>query len=161
MGPRACLDIMATRRAPPSAGNWTTVFQPVAGHFTELSQPVISVRVSTFPFLSCGYNYLSRLCIIKQELIQARVRASMVTRIRTGRPGLDSRQVQGRDCSFFRYLVQTSSGLHSAPIHGVPEVLSPWVKRSEREADHSPSSSVEVTTVSSYTSTPQYTFTAW
>jgi hypothetical protein len=37
----------------------------------------------------------------------------------------------------------------------------PRVKRSEREADHSPPSTAEVTNVYGYTSTPQYVFMAW
>jgi hypothetical protein len=40
------------------------------------------------------------------------------------------------------------------PIQWVPEALSPGVKRSGREADHSPPSSAEVKNVWSYTSTP-------
>jgi hypothetical protein len=40
-------------------------------------------------------------------------------------------------------------------------VLSLGVKRPGREADHSPSYSVEVKNAWSYTSTPQYTFMVW
>jgi hypothetical protein len=47
------------------------------------------------------------------------------------------------------------------PMHWVPGTLSLGVKRSGREADHSPLSSAEVNNAWSYTSTPQYVFMAW
>jgi hypothetical protein len=47
------------------------------------------------------------------------------------------------------------------PIQRVPGALSLWVKKPEREADHSPPSSAEVKNTWSYTSTPPYAFTDW
>jgi hypothetical protein len=46
------------------------------------------------------------------------------------------------------------------PIQWVPGVLSPGVKRSGREADHSPPTSVEVKKTWIYTFTPPYVFMA-
>jgi hypothetical protein len=45
--------------------------------------------------------------------------------------------------------------------HTLPGVLTPDVKRSGREADHSPPSSVEVKNAWSYASTLQYVFMVW
>jgi hypothetical protein len=56
--------------------------------------------------------------------------------------------------------VQTSSGAHPAPYPMGTEDSFPRVNRPEREADHSPPSSVEVKNVWRYTSTPQYVFMA-
>jgi len=47
------------------------------------------------------------------------------------------------------------------PIQWVPGALSLGVKRSGREADHSPPSSAEVKNAWSYTSTPHYASLAW
>jgi hypothetical protein len=47
------------------------------------------------------------------------------------------------------------------PIQGVPGVISPVVKGSEREADPTLSSSAEVKNAWSYTSTLPYVFMAW
>jgi hypothetical protein len=45
-------------------------------------------------------------------------------------------------------------------IHWLAEALFSWVKRSGREADHSPPSTAEVKNAWSYTSIPQYIFMA-
>jgi hypothetical protein len=55
---------------------------------------------------------------------------------------------EGRD------IFQTGSGAHPAPIQWVPGVLSPVVKRPDREADHSPPISVKVIKIWIYTPTP-------
>jgi hypothetical protein len=47
------------------------------------------------------------------------------------------------------------------PIQWVPGALSLGVKRSGREADHSPPSGAEVKNEWSYVSTPQYVFMEW
>jgi len=64
---------------------------------------------------------------------------------------LDDRgSIPGRDdegCFYFRHRVQTSSG-----------TLSTGVKRSEREADHTPPSSAEAKNAWSYTSISSYVF---
>jgi hypothetical protein len=61
--------------------------------------------------------------------------------LRAGSPGLDSRQWKV-------FLFSTAStpalGPTQPPIQWVPGVLSPGIKRQEREADHSPPSSAEV-----------------
>jgi hypothetical protein len=58
------------------------------------------------------------------------------------------RNDQGSNLDNARFLllhtIQTGSGAHLACIQYVPENLSPGVKRQEREAAHSPSSSAEV-----------------
>jgi hypothetical protein len=46
------------------------------------------------------------------------------------------------------------------PIQWVPGTLSPGAKRPRREADHSPSTSVEIQQMWLYTSTPPYVFMA-
>jgi hypothetical protein len=48
-------------------------------------------------------------------------------------------------------------GSTQPPIQWAPGVLSPWVKRQGREADHSPPVSAEVKKMWIYTSTPLYT----
>jgi hypothetical protein len=57
--------------------------------------------------------------------------------------------------------VQTSSGVHTATIEWIRLVLSPRIKRSEREADHSLPSSAEVKNPCSCTSTPPYVDMPW
>jgi hypothetical protein len=73
--------------------------------------------------------------------------------------GFDSRRRLGI------FLFTTASrlvlGPIQPPIKWAPRALSLWVKRPEREADHSYPSSVEVKNSWSYTSTPQYVFIAW
>jgi hypothetical protein len=62
------------------------------------------------------------------------------------------------------YLFSKSSRLAlrstQPPIQLVPGALSPGVKRTGREADHSPPTSAEVEEMWIYTSTPPYAFTA-
>jgi hypothetical protein len=55
---------------------------------------------------------------------------------------------------FFFFFLPSLPGLGpiQPPIQWVPGALSPWVKRSVREADHSPPSSAEVKNAWSYTS---------
>jgi hypothetical protein len=52
-------------------------------------------------------------------------------------------------------------GSTQAPIQCVPGAISLGVKRSEREADHSPPSNAEIKTAWSYTSAPPVVFMAW
>jgi hypothetical protein len=62
------------------------------------------------------------------------------------------------------FLFFTSSrpalGHTQPPIQCVPRALSPGVKRSGREADHSPSTSAEVKKTWVYTTTPLYAIMA-
>jgi hypothetical protein len=51
-------------------------------------------------------------------------------------------------------------GSTQPPIQWVPGTLAPEVKRSVREADHSPPTSAEVKKMRIYTSTPPYAFMA-
>jgi hypothetical protein len=62
----------------------------------------------------------------------------------------------------FLFFTSSKSTLGSTqrPIQWVREALSPGVKRTGREADHSPPASAEVKQMSNYTSTPPYTFKA-
>jgi len=68
---------------------------------------------------------------------------------------------RGLDIFLFSTLSRQALGPTQPPIKRNPGVLSPWVKRQEREADYSHPSSVEVKNSWSYTSTPQYVFIAW
>jgi hypothetical protein len=52
-------------------------------------------------------------------------------------------------------------GPTQSPTQLVPEAISSGVKRPGRTADHSPPSSVEGKNSRTYTSSPQYMFTAW
>jgi len=54
-----------------------------------------------------------------------------------------------------------TTGFCFVPIQLVPGALSLGIKRSGREADHSPPSTAEVENTWSYTSIPQYVFIAW
>jgi len=84
---------------------------------------------------------------------------STVTRIRTGRPGFDSRQ---RKEYSLRQRVQTGSGAHSTYYPMDTRSFFPrGIKLPAREADHSPPSCAEAKTLWSYTSTPPHTFMAW
>jgi hypothetical protein len=72
--------------------------------------------------------------------------------------GLDDRGVgvqvlMGSRFSFF-HVVETGSGSTQPPIQWIPGSLSPGVKRSGREADHSPPASAKVKKMCIYTSTP-------
>jgi hypothetical protein len=55
---------------------------------------------------------------------------------------------------FFAIVFRPSLGHAQTPFQLVPVVVSPGLKRLEREADHSPPSSSEVKNAWSYTSTP-------
>jgi hypothetical protein len=59
------------------------------------------------------------------------------------------------------YAGPTSSKYTQPPIQWVPGALSLGVKRSGREADHSPPSSTEVKNAWSYTSTPPIRTYSW
>jgi hypothetical protein len=58
------------------------------------------------------------------------------------------------------HCVQNGSGAHPASYPMSTRGSFPWIKRPGHEADHSPQSSAEVKNAWSYTSTPQYVFTA-
>jgi hypothetical protein len=78
---------------------------------------------------------------------------TIVSKLRVGRPGFDSRQGQG--FSSLRHRLQTTSDAHLISYTMGTASSSPG-----READHSPPSSAEVTNAWSYTFTPQYAFMA-
>jgi hypothetical protein len=82
-----------------------------------------------------------------------------VTNLRAGRPGFDSRHKRGP------FLFATASRPVLGPtqplIQCVPGALSPGVKRTGREADHSPPSSAEIKNAWSYISPPPHVFMAW
>jgi hypothetical protein len=58
------------------------------------------------------------------------------------------------------HVVQTGPGAHPTSYQKVPGALSPGVKRSGREAHHSPPTSAEVKKMWIYASTPPYAFMA-
>jgi hypothetical protein len=74
----------------------------------------------------------------------------VLTRLRAGRPGFNSRWGQ-----WWNFLFTTASIPTLRPIQPPDQrVLSPGVRRPGREAEHLPPSSAEVNGVWSYTSTP-------
>jgi len=81
--------------------------------------------------------------------------AQLATDWTIGILGFDSRQGLG----ILLRRVQTGSGVHQPPI--LPRVLTLWIKRQCREADHTPPSIAEVKNAWKYTSSPQYIFMAW
>jgi hypothetical protein len=66
----------------------------------------------------------------------------MTTRLRAGLSRFDSQK--GNEGTSLRHRVQISSGARQLPIQRVPGALSLAVKRPEREADYSPTSSADV-----------------
>jgi hypothetical protein len=100
---------------------------------------------------------LKKICVI----IQNRSRdssASIVTRLRIGRPGFDSRQ---RGAFFlFANASRPALGFTRSPIKIVLGALSPGVKRPGREADHSPPSTAGVKNAWRYIPTPPHVFLA-
>jgi hypothetical protein len=83
---------------------------------------------------------------------------SIVSRLRAGRLGFESRQ--GLGIFLFATASRTALGPTHPPVQWVPAALSLGVKRPGREADHSPPSSAEVENAWSYIPTPQYVFMA-
>jgi hypothetical protein len=79
--------------------------------------------------------------------------------LRSGRSGFDSQR--GLGIFLFNAASRTALGPTQPPILRPPEALSLEVRRTEREADHSPPSSAEVKNAWCYTSTHQYVFMAW
>jgi hypothetical protein len=65
-----------------------------------------------------------------------------------------------RDLSFL-HSVQTYSGNRLVTIQWVPEILSPWVQRPGREADHSPPFTAENKNACSSASVIPYVFMKW
>jgi hypothetical protein len=84
---------------------------------------------------------------------------SSVTRLRAGRPGLDS--LPGQECLLIATASRPVLGPTQPYIQWVPGTLSPGVKRPGREDDHLPPSSAEVKNTCSYTSTCPCVFMAW
>jgi hypothetical protein len=81
----------------------------------------------------------------------------MPTTLWAGRPGFDFRQ--GQEIFVFSTASRTALGPTQPPIQWVLRTLSPWVKQSGREADHSPPTGAEVKNTWIYTSSP-YVFMA-
>jgi len=70
--------------------------------------------------------------------------ASIVTRLRTRRPGFNSRQRQWWDFFLFTTMLRPPLESTQPPIQRVMSVRSPGVRRSGREAGHSFHSRAEV-----------------
>jgi hypothetical protein len=80
--------------------------------------------------------------------------------LRAGRPRVRSSS-PGRVKNFlFSKSSRPALGSTQPPIQWEPGALSPGLKRSGREADHSPPASAEVKIMWIYTSTPPYAFMA-
>jgi hypothetical protein len=77
----------------------------------------------------------------------------LATTLRDGRLVFDYRQ--GLGIFLFDTASRPSLGPTQLPVQGIPDVLSPGIKRPWRKADHTPPSSAEVKNAWSYTSTPQ------
>jgi hypothetical protein len=69
-------------------------------------------------------------------------RAGALSRLLAGRPGLDS--WQDKVIFLLPQIIQTGCGAHPAFCSVGTGVISPTVKRLERDVDHSPPSSAEV-----------------
>jgi hypothetical protein len=77
--------------------------------------------------------------------------------------GLDDQGIGVRVPVRSRIFITSSSsavGSTQPPIQGVPGALSPGVKRTRSEADHSPPAIEKVKKIWIYTSTPPYAFMA-
>jgi hypothetical protein len=85
---------------------------------------------------------------------------SIVTRLRAGRPGFDSRQGMER---LFLFATASIPAMRPSqpPIEWVPGAFYPGVKRPWCEADHSLSYSTKFKNAWSYTSSPKYVSMAW
>jgi hypothetical protein len=100
---------------------------------------------------SSGVRIFPRLVIRTINNATGRLSSSVgiVTRLRDGR-----RRSRGQEPGiFWSPHHHTGSGAHPASHPMVPAVLSPWVKLSGREDDHSPPSSFEVQSAWSYAPT--------
>jgi hypothetical protein len=84
---------------------------------------------------------------------------STVTRLRAGLPGFDSGH--GQRIFPFATTSKPALGFTQLLTQWVPGALSPGVKPSGRETDHSSPSSAEVQKAWGYTSTSTYVFMAW
>jgi hypothetical protein len=84
---------------------------------------------------------------------------NVVYRAQVGRPGFDSRQ--GTGIFLFDTASRPALGATQLRVKLVPGALSPGVKRSGREADHSPHSKAEVKNALDCTSTFPYAFVMW
>jgi len=103
-----------------------------------------------------------RLFIIATEIHGSHCSSvTTVTELRAERTRFESRQEQNWHFILFATASRPNLGPTQPHIQWVPGAPTPGVKRSWREADHSHLSSVEIKSVRSYTSTPQYVFMAW
>jgi hypothetical protein len=124
-------------------------------HFHSHKNPPLFPVLSQLNLVHTLASYLRSILILFSHVRLGRSHGSsvtIVTRLRAGRAGIDSRQGLGI------FLLATASRLAlkptQPPIQCEPETLSTEVKRPGREADHSPPSSTEVKNVWSNTSTP-------
>jgi hypothetical protein len=105
----------------------------------KLDQDVPRIRIhGNSSYMACRKEIL---CGIKDGSWGSSV--SIVTDLRAGQPGFDSRQEQ-RFFSIFATASRPVLGPTQPPIQWVPGALSLGVKRPGREACHSPPSSAEI-----------------
>jgi hypothetical protein len=85
---------------------------------------------------------------------------SIVTRLRSGRPGSDSWRGRGRDFVYLATASKPTPETTQPPIQTVTGSVFPGVMRPGLEADHSPPSDVEVKYAWGCISTPPHVFMA-
>jgi hypothetical protein len=110
---------------------------------------VLFYRTKTSLFLSAAFSFT-----VGSLSVSRRSSVNIVTRLRTGIPGFDSRYGEGRDFFLFFTASRPVLGPTQPHIQWVPGSHSPEVKRLVSKADHSFPSSVEVKKALSCTSTP-------
>jgi hypothetical protein len=141
-----------------------------------LAQNLIVTNLVSFgdvdTWLSCSsYTHAWQCCLINhtdtftftEDKIIGLLQHCHVMRLATGwttRGGGRNSSPGGGKNFHFSMLSRQALGPIQPPIQWVPRSLSPGVKRSGREADHSPPTSAEVKKTWVYTPTPLYVFMA-
>jgi hypothetical protein len=121
--------------------------QPTTGPYPESDENPVHTYTSYLPYIHSNIILPSASRFSEWSPHFSRDSSvSIVSILRAGRPGFDSRQMQ----SASRHVL--------VPIQ-FPIQWAPGVKRIRHERDHSPASFVEVTNVWTYSSTPPYAFT--
>jgi hypothetical protein len=128
-------------------------------HFVARSR-IINPVFFPCSHVSAKAGFVKKKIFSFTELRRSFFRETIYWILRAGR--LRSRSSNsGRVKNFlFSKSPRPTPGSTQPPIQWVPVALSPGLKRSGREADHSPPTSAEVKKIWIYTSTPPYAFMA-